>query len=169
MIRLHCTGCGKKLKCPDGYAGLTAKCPHCKYENDIPKLGTPKLEKMQVEAVEDNKYLNAFCGQCGNKISKYADICPKCGCKNTLNQIKEERENRNMLRQYGEGNVYVKQQEKKEVGVGTIVCAYLLALFMPIVGFIMGIVIICRGAVGHGVLAIIISLIAWWSWAVLFF
>ena len=151
MIRLHCGGCGKALRCPDTYQGLKAKCPNCGYSNIVPKEKV-QLEKIQIQIDEDDKYLNAFCFNCGSKISKYAEICPKCGCKNTNNPLNKEKKNR---------------VEKKSVSLGFIVVTYLMALFLPIVGFICGIVIMCKGEVAHGILAIIISLFSWWSWAVL--
>lgn len=29
------------------------------------------------------------CSECGNKMSEYADICPKCGCPNRLKQARQ--------------------------------------------------------------------------------
>lgn len=74
-----------------------------------------------------------FCKNCGNEIADKAIMCPKCG---------------------------IAMENKKEISTGTLVFGYILSVFIPIIGFIIGIIILAKGKVGHGV-GMILSSIFW--------
>ena len=49
----------------------------------------------------------------------------------------------------------------EEAAAGLVICGYLFAFLIPIVGLILGIVVCVKGSVGHGVAHILISLFVW--------
>ena len=79
-----------------------------------------------------------FCSSCGNQMMDQADVCPKCGVvpKN------------------------VATAKSGTVGGRTIVYSYILAIVLPLFGFIAGIYLLCKKQAGHGVACIVISIIA---------
>jgi hypothetical protein len=88
-------------------------------------------------------------------MPKQSLICIKCGTKNPT--IKEERE-------YSHDR-YRERSEDAPVASWVIVVAYLLAILMPIMGFILGIVLLCRRETGHGIGALILSIFSAICWA----
>jgi len=76
-----------------------------------------------------------FCAACGEKVFETAIVCPKCGSP-----------------------VNNKQKQGGEVSSGLLVGGYLGALFFPLVGIIIGILVATKGKVGHGIGQIVLSI-----------
>jgi DNA-directed RNA polymerase subunit RPC12/RpoP len=139
MIRFHCNKCGKAVKAPDKYAGKKVKCPNCQSTNLLPS--EKEVLPYQLE-VEEIKYEGIFCHQCGNQIKKEAMFCPKCGCENIANK----------------NNKMTTTTTETEIGPGTIVASYILAILFPLLGFIAGIYLVAKKEPAHGVACILVSI-----------
>lgn len=74
-----------------------------------------------------------FCKKCGNQNSDDAIVCTNCG-------------------------VPTDNYEKKDVSDGLLIAGYILALLIPIVGMIIGVIVMVKGRVGHGIAMIFIAL-----------
>ena len=81
-----------------------------------------------------------FCSTCGNAVHENAVICPKCGCP-----LKET-------------------PKAPEVSSGVITAGYVCAVLLPLVGFIIGIVLLAKGKAGHGIGAIVLSIFCFFFW-----
>ena len=55
-----------------------------------------------------------------------------------------------------------KPRPESEAGTGLIVCGYVFAFLIPLVGLILGIVTCAKGSAAHGVAHILISVLVWW-------
>lgn len=82
-----------------------------------------------------------FCSACGEKIADKAVICPKCGVATENN-----------------GN-------QKAMGKGLIIGSYVGAVLMPIVGMILGIYLLIKKQVGHGIGALVLSVFMFYFWS----
>ena len=87
------------------------------------------------------------CPECGKQISESASACPNCGAPVTQETIQR-------------GKELMQEQIRKEnsfthVDLGGL--AMIFSVFIPIVGFILGIVAIVKGMVRRGVYALILS------------
>lgn len=51
---------------------------------------------------------------------------------------------------------------------GTIVASYVTAIFMPIIGFILGIYLLFKDRPGHGVTVLILTVVSWVIWSAIF-
>lgn len=81
-----------------------------------------------------------YCSACGSPMNERAVLCVKCGVP-------------------CEG-----MDKKEEIGTSTIVCSYILAILMPILGTVAGIYLMCKKQVGHGVITLVLSLVMWAFW-----
>jgi hypothetical protein len=81
-----------------------------------------------------------FCQGCGNQILAQAVICPKCGCATD------------------------KFKKDGTISNGVLWGTYLFSVFMPLIGFILGIYVLVKGKVVHGVAAMALSLFMWLFW-----
>ena len=82
-----------------------------------------------------------FCSACGEKIADKAVICPKCGVATGNNP------------------------EPSDVTRRTIIGAYVAAVVIPIVGFILGIYLLVKREVGHGIGALVLSVVMTMFWS----
>jgi hypothetical protein len=142
MIKFHCVRCGKKIECPDSYAGKHSRCPACKEPITVPES----------VLMEDSSTISSkiYCSVCGSSMPKQSLICIKCGSENiTLKKGKQS-------------------MEEKNVGKFQIFCAYFLAFFIPIFGIIAGIILTCKKETGHGLAALIISVFSFIFWAIVY-
>jgi hypothetical protein len=78
-----------------------------------------------------------FCKHCGKEINDKAVVCVGCG---------------------------IPTDNKSSDGNKLVVWAYILAILMPIVGVIMGIVLLTKNKTGHGICSIIASIFAFFFW-----
>jgi len=83
-----------------------------------------------------------FCQFCGNEVVATAVVCTKCG-----SPIKG-------------GKVTGGEQ----ASTGLITAGYVLGFLMPLIGFIIGIVMLVRGTTNHGVGAMVVSLCSFFFW-----
>ena len=83
-----------------------------------------------------------FCKNCGNECVAQAVVCVKCGCST--------------------GNVT--EATGKELTKGEKLVGWLGAIFMPIIGIIMGIVALTRGKIGEGIGMIALSIFMCFFW-----
>jgi uncharacterized OB-fold protein len=83
-----------------------------------------------------------FCQFCGNTVVATAVVCPHCG-----SPIKG-------------GKV-----ESGGASQGLVVAGYALGFLMPLIGFIIGIVLLSKGTANHGVGARVVSLCSFFFWA----
>ena len=79
-----------------------------------------------------------FCKHCGNEISSVAVFCVRCGAPT-------------------DNPSTTQGAAKTTVSGGIIAAGYAFAFLIPLVGFIMGIVILSKGEVTHGVFIMILS------------
>jgi len=79
-----------------------------------------------------------FCATCGAEIQDAAVICPKCGVP-TPNFKQPEAPKADQAK-----------PAVAQIGTGTIVLSYILALLMPILGVIAAIYLFVKGKTGHG-------------------
>lgn len=85
-IDFACT-CGKPYQVPDAYAGKKAVCPDCKAKIVVPVASVVSLQSY---ASTNSKY----CHYCGQTIALRAEICPKCGVRQTGSRGEETGSNR---------------------------------------------------------------------------
>jgi len=142
MIKFHCVRCGKKIECPDSYAGRNSRCPACKEPITVP-------ESVLIED-SNTTVSNIFCSICGASMPRQALMCVKCGAENARIK-KSERE-----------------VEVSNVGKFQIFSAYFLAFIIPILGVIAGIILLCKKETGHGLGALIISVFSFIFWAIVY-
>lgn len=76
-----------------------------------------------------------FCKECGSRMSSNADACPKCGCTT-----------------------------KGKVSDLTLGIGYFMSFVIPFIGFIMALYVMAKGKAGHGIVMIIISILAFFFW-----
>jgi DNA-directed RNA polymerase subunit RPC12/RpoP len=81
-----------------------------------------------------------YCSACGHQISDQAIACPNCGVA-TKNFVQPD-------------------TPVERVAIGTIVCAYLLALIAPLFGMISGAYLVSKKEQGHGLACMLISLLS---------
>lgn len=92
-----------------------------------------------------------YCRKCGAQIDDEAAICLKCGVP--THNFKQSSPDPQVI---GGDNAQVAQS--------LLVLAYLTAVLFPIVGFILGIYLIVKGAITHGVLAMVLALCFTFCW-----
>lgn len=80
-----------------------------------------------------------FCRGCGKEIHESAPICPHCGAP-----------------QYVKGTA-----APANVSTGLLVCGYASALLFPFAGIVIGIMVLIRGAIGHGIA--ILGILSLWA------
>lgn len=78
-----------------------------------------------------------FCPYCGKNVLSSAVVCVGCGSP---------------------------LKQSSTAGGGIVAWAYILAFLMPIIGFILGIVLLVRGRVGHGIGALVLSFFSCYFW-----
>lgn len=120
-----------------------------------------------------------FCSNCGSEVKDNARFCPNCG-----NAINDEHENPNPQTNINSGincptcgsiipfgNVACSKcgtQLNQEKHTAAIVIGYITAIFIPIVGIIIGIYLLTRKNKDvhiHGIIMILLAIIltiAWW-------
>jgi hypothetical protein len=152
----------KLIKCPVCLAQFvplpsTDSTPHGSIDgNAEPNLSESVTEDLQMQlpslAIEncDQKPFSTslgvktmFCRECGREMSNMAIACPNCGCAASNRHASAS----------GEG-----------VSQANIVLGYVLAVLFCPVGLILGIISTVKGndsQKGHGIAAIVISLIVW--------
>src|SRR5438477_11088527 len=84
MIRFKCPTCGKMLKGPEGWVGGKVACPNCKQQLliPIPVQGVLHSEAgAEGESHTRKRADEKFCHECGAAIRAKAEICPKCGVR----------------------------------------------------------------------------------------
>ena len=88
-----------------------------------------------------------YCPECGKMVSESATQCPNCAYPLTR------------LR----GNLLINSKRNTELIVAGYISAFLSLFFWPIlfmiIGIVLGIINLSKGAVGHGILQILLSLI----------
>lgn len=84
-----------------------------------------------------------FCHGCGKEIHRTASACPTCGAPNANAPSNSDA-----------------AASKKMV-----VWSYILAIVVPIVGIITGIVLVIKKRVGHGIGSIVLSILMMSFWA----
>ena len=93
------------------------------------------------------------CVECGKKISNSADTCPYCG---------------KLLTEEDKFEGYKDLQDNLAQGKSLSILAITFAFIMPIVGLILGIITITKGLKKKGLLAIILSIVAWLVYILIF-
>jgi hypothetical protein len=79
-----------------------------------------------------------YCVGCGNELHEKAVICPKCGVPTENNPI------------------------KPKISRGNLIGCYIFAVIMPIIGLILGIYLLFKDQVAHGIAVLILSITAWY-------
>ena len=93
-----------------------------------------------------------YCSHCGVQIAEQAVVCPKCGCAthNFPGQM-------------------VAPSDRRTRSPGTastdlITAGYIASFIFPIAGFIIAIVAMVKGKVGHGAAMVFLSLFMSYCW-----
>lgn len=94
-----------------------------------------------------------YCKSCGLQINDEAVICTNCGVK-TDNFEKSVNENAQII------EPEVISDQKDESIKKALIVGYITALLIPFVGLIVGIYVLAKNAVLHGVGIITLSLVA---------
>lgn len=151
-LLLTCPFCDKDLEAPQDLAGQVVKCPSCSNSFRVPSEIPPTPSVPQAAPVpprfvpepmtQPHRGLNdVFCVSCGAVINCAAVMCPKCGVP-TKNRVGGD----------------------AELGQGTLVAGYLLSVFFPLFGGIMGIYAMAKGKVGHGLAMLVLSFFCFFFW-----
>lgn len=141
-----CDVCGKERAVNYGGAERTI-CKRCaeKKGRSYEEADPTSIGSAPVAAQREHK----FCSECGEKISPRAAVCPSCGVET--------------------GFTLYPQKAKESVSDSVVGAGYGLAILLPIVGVILGIYILNKNVVGHGIAIIVISIICWVFWAAVLF
>ena len=90
-----------------------------------------------------------FCPDCGKEVSDSAMNCPNCAYP--LNKLENYRKNQTR---------YYQNNELVIVGyIAVFLSFFIFPIFFMLVGIILGIVNLTKGAIGHGITQIILSLV----------
>ena len=90
-----------------------------------------------------------FCPDCGKEVSDNANICPNCAYP--LSKL------RNQPQPFTP--VYQNNQLVIAGYIAVFLSFFIFPIFFMIIGIILGIINLTKGAIGHGILQIILSLI----------
>jgi len=90
-----------------------------------------------------------FCPDCGKEVSDNANICPNCAYP--LSKL------RNQTQEFAP--VYQNNQLIIAGYIFAFLSFFIFPIFFMLVGIILGIINLVKGAIGHGILQIILSLI----------
>jgi hypothetical protein len=134
-ITFNCDFCGQGIEIDRAGAGVAVRCPKCYEKIVVPKQSTQ---------IAGNTKKCPFCFEV---IHVNAIKCKHCG---------------EFLTRKSRAPAPI-QQSAPQVppdDSSLITCAYLFAVIFPIIGIVLGIVLLCRGKTDHGVQAILLSVVS---------
>jgi Zn finger protein HypA/HybF involved in hydrogenase expression len=157
IAKTSCQQCGVHIEFEVEDAGQIVSCPSCGQQTSLLMPNRKPAEAPPVVEAKCN------CQRCGNQIAFPVDLnnteveCPHCHKATTLLLPSPESRIRAIRPpvvspQQGQASVY------GDLG-GLVFAGYLTAIFLPLIGFIIGIVLIAKNRPGSGIGCIIVSII----------
>ena len=99
-----------------------------------------------------------FCQKCGSQLSDQDLFENRCSSCNT-----NIRRNETIVINNQNNNIPVNKADS--LSPANIVAGYIIAILMPFIGIFVGIYMLCKGLLGHGLCVIILSISFWVVWA----
>jgi uncharacterized paraquat-inducible protein A len=158
QIRFDCPGCGQTMEMAEEAQFERVKCPTCQHEfspdKTRPVLSAPAAPPPESASpaptppIQQRAIKLINCPACGLQISPQAASCPSCGhpVADSLTRVVSYR-------------APTAVEELPAPGL-----SYLLAIFLPLIGFFCGIWLMTRKQGGHGVAVMAISIFASLIW-----
>lgn len=158
-LQLECPHCSQSLEASDDMAGEIVECPNCNGSIQLPNPSTckkqapqphPKLQIKKGTVVPPSARPPAPRQQ---SMPTQLKACPYCAEPIQLTAIRCKHCNADL-------------RSNETLDGGLVVGGWVTAFLMPLVGFILGIVILAKGKrIGHGIAILIISLTMFGFWA----
>jgi predicted nucleic acid-binding Zn-ribbon protein len=174
FLKCVCNNCPGHIEFEESNAGQTVTCPHCGLETvlyvpqkqsadnsrptaPIARTTAPQSPpaKPQVRPVHDEAKCN--CQRCGKTLAFPPQMvgqditCPHCGRETTLLAPRAGKTIPAIV-------APAKESAYGDLG-GLVLAGYITAVLMPLVGFIIGIILLAKNRPGSGIGCIIVSVI----------
>jgi len=167
-ITFNCEKCGQPLTIDEVSAGTIVKCPKCSESVLVPGVLAPEPE----EPIPSTPHNLICCPDCKREVSKRAAACPNCGAPisgviPTSDSSGTIRFNRRPAA-FPPNLSQAASAKNEDVSVVNINTAYLLAIFLPFIGFFVGIYLMTKKETGHGIACMAVSIFAFFVWFAIF-
>lgn len=158
IAKCPCEHCGVNIEfaTEEFLPGSAISCPTCSKETALSIIPQAKAQpQAAVRPVNDEARCN--CQRCGKSLAFPPHLvgqdvtCPHCGRETTLLLPRAEP-------RVATVSVQAKDSAHGDVG-GLVAAGVLTAIFLPLVGFIIGIILLAKNQIGSGITCIVVSIV----------